>query len=165
MHQQDQQAMHDALEQAGIAPMLSVGDVARRSGVAVSTLHFYESKGLIASSRTDGNQRRYAREVLRRIAFIRVAQRVGIGLAEIEAALSALPLGAAPSRADWERLSAGWRAELDERMAQLKKLRDTLDDCIGCGCLSIDRCRLRNPLDKLAAQGPGPQRLLVKPRR
>jgi len=151
-----------ALEQAGIAPMLSVGDVARRSGVAVSTLHFYESKGLITSTRTDGNQRRYPREVLRRIAFIRVAQRVGIGLAEIDAALATLPATAAPSRSDWERLSAGWRAELDERMAQLRKLRDTLDDCIGCGCLSIDRCRLRNPLDKLAAQGAGPRRLLVK---
>jgi len=150
------------LEQAGIAMTLSVGDVAQRSGVAVSTLHFYESKGLISSTRTDGNQRRYAREVLRRIAFIRVAQRVGIGLAEIEAALATLPANVAPNRADWERLSAGWRAELDERMAQLKKLRDTLDDCIGCGCLSIDRCRLRNPYDKLAGQGAGPQRLLVK---
>ncbi|WP_051516751.1 redox-sensitive transcriptional activator SoxR [Herbaspirillum sp. RV1423] len=151
-----------SLEQAGIAPMLSVGEVARRSGVAVSTLHFYESKGLISSTRTGGNQRRYAREVLRRIAFIRVAQRVGIALGEIEAALATLPSTAAPTRADWERLSAGWRAELDERMAQLKKLRDTLDDCIGCGCLSLDRCRLRNPLDKLAVQGAGPQRLLVR---
>lgn len=150
------------LEQAGIATMLSVGDVARRSGVAVSTLHFYEAKGLISSTRTDGNQRRYTREVLRRVAFIRVAQRVGIGLSEIETALASLPATAAPGRGDWERLSRNWRSELDERMAQLKKLRDMLDDCIGCGCLSIDRCRLRNPLDKLASQGAGPQRLLIK---
>lgn len=151
-----------ALESAGIAPTLSVGEVARRSGVAVSTLHFYETKGLISSSRSEGNQRRYAREVLRRVAFIRVAQRVGIGLAEIATALAALPPKAAPSRADWTRLSANWRGELDERIAQLKKLRDTLDDCIGCGCLSIDRCRLRNPHDQLGDEGSGPQRLLVK---
>jgi MerR family redox-sensitive transcriptional activator SoxR len=150
------------LEQAGISPTLTVGEVARRSGVAVSTLHFYETKGLISSARSAGNQRRYAREVLRRVAFIRVAQRVGIALADIEAALATLPVSAAPTRADWARLSAGWRAELDERMAQLKKLRDTLDDCIGCGCLSIDRCKLRNPLDTLAENGPGPQRLWVQ---
>jgi MerR family redox-sensitive transcriptional activator SoxR len=154
--------MSNTLEQAGIAPVLSVGEVARRSGVTVSTLHFYESQGLIASTRTAGNQRRYARETLRRVAFIRVSQRVGIALADIAAALSSLPAHAAPNRADWARLSANWRADLDDRMAQLKKLRDTLDDCIGCGCLSIDRCRLRNPLDKLGAEGQGPQRLLVK---
>lgn len=153
--------MKTTLEQAGIFPTLSVGEVARRSGVPVSTLHFYETKGLISSSRTQGNQRRYARDVLRRVAFIRVAQRVGIALSDIEAALATLPATAAPGREDWERLSSAWRADLDERMDQLKKLRDTLDDCIGCGCLSIDRCRLRNPFDKLAAKGPGPQRLWV----
>lgn len=153
--------MKISLEQAGISPTLTVGEVARRSGVAVSTLHFYEAKGLISSARSQGNQRRYARAVLRRVAFIRVAQRVGIGLAEIEVALATLPVASAPSRADWARLSAAWRAELDERMAQLKKLRDTLDDCIGCGCLSIDRCKLRNPLDTLSENGPGPQRLWV----
>jgi MerR family redox-sensitive transcriptional activator SoxR len=140
---------------------LSVGEVAQRSGVPVSTLHFYESKGLITSHRAPSNHRRYARDVLRRVAFIRVAQRVGIALADISDALATLPTSAAPSRADWARLSAGWRAELDERMAQLKKLRDTLDDCIGCGCLSIDRCRLRNPGDKLASKGPGARRLVV----
>ena len=145
-----------------IAPTLTIGEVARRSGVPVSTLHFYEAKGLIASQRSGGNHRRYARAVLRRVAFIRVAQRVGIPLADIGQALASLPSAAAPSRADWTRLSAAWRAELDERMAQLEKLRDTLDDCIGCGCLSIDRCRLRNPHDQLAAQGPGAQRLLVR---
>jgi MerR family redox-sensitive transcriptional activator SoxR len=153
--------MKNSLEQTDIPLTLSVGEVARRSGVAVSTLHFYETRGLITSSRTQGNQRRYKRDVLRRVAFIRVAQRVGIALADIEAALSTLPTAAAPNRADWTRLSATWRSELDERIAQLKKLRDTLDDCIGCGCLSIDRCRLRNPLDELASNGPGPQRLLV----
>ncbi|WP_066702735.1 redox-sensitive transcriptional activator SoxR [Curvibacter delicatus] len=153
--------MKTTLEQAGIFPTLSVGEVARRSGVPVSTLHFYETKGLISSSRTQGNQRRYARDVLRRVAFIRVAQRVGIALSDIEAALATLPTAAAPGREDWQRLSTAWRADLDERMAQLKKLRDTLDDCIGCGCLSIDRCRLRNPLDKLATKGPGPQRLWI----
>ena len=146
----------------GMAPTLSVGEVAQRSGVAVSALHFYESKGLIASERTESNHRRYARAVLRRVAFIRVAQRVGIPLADIAQALQTLPADEAPSRADWARLSANWRAELDERMAQLKKLRDQLDDCIGCGCLSIDRCRLRNPHDALAAQGPGAQRLRVR---
>ena len=154
-----------SLEQAGISPVLSVGEVARRSGVAVSTLHFYEAQGLIRSARSPGNQRRYARDVLRRVAFIRVAQRVGISLADIAAALASLPLDAAPSRADWARLSASWRTELNTRITQLEKLRDTLDDCIGCGCLSIDRCRLRNPLDELAAHGPGPHRIWVEPRR
>lgn len=146
----------------GLSPTLSVGEVAQRSGVPVSTLHFYEAKGLICSERAPSNHRRYARDVLRRVAFIRVAQRVGIALADISEALATLPASEAPSRADWARLSAGWRAELDERMAQLKKLRDTLDDCIGCGCLSIDRCRLRNPADRLATKGPGAQRLMVK---
>jgi len=157
--------MKMSLEQAGVPATLSVGEVASRSGVAVSTLHFYEAQGLIASRRTQGNQRRYARDVLRRVAFIRVAQRVGIALADIGTALATLPVAEAPSRTDWARLSRHWRADLDERIAQLQKLRDTLDDCIGCGCLSIDRCRLRNPLDELAAIGPGPQRLMVMPRR
>jgi MerR family redox-sensitive transcriptional activator SoxR len=144
-----------------MAEMLGIGEVARRSGVAVSTLHFYESKGLIGSVRSAGNQRRYPRDVLRRIAFIRVAQRVGISLADIAAALANLPAGRTPHRADWARLSLAWRADLDERIAQLKKLRDALDDCVGCGCLSIDRCRLRNPMDALSVQGPGARRLLV----
>ena len=154
--------MNDALQKAGIPPTLTVGEVARRSGVTVSTLHFYEAQGLIDSTRTAGNQRRYPRTVLRRVAFVRVAQRVGISLADIGTALATLPVSAAPSREDWARLSASWRTELDERMAQLQKLRDTLDDCIGCGCLSIDRCKLRNPLDRLGAEGQGPQRLLVR---
>lgn len=148
---------------SGLPATLGVGDVARRSGVSVSALHFYERKQLIRSQRSAGNQRRYTRDVLRRIAFIRVAQRVGISLAEIAAALATLPEGSVPDRGDWARLSAAWRAGLDERIAQLEKLRDTLDDCIGCGCLSIDRCRLRNPGDRLGEQGAGPRRLWVGP--
>jgi MerR family transcriptional regulator, redox-sensitive transcriptional activator SoxR len=154
--------MTSSLQAAGFAPLLSVGEVASRSGVAVSTLHFYEAKGLIASERSAGNQRRYPRDTLRRVAFIRVAQRVGISLADISAALATLPAGRTPDRADWARLSRSWHADLDQRIAQLKKLRDTLDDCIGCGCLSIDRCRLRNPLDTLATQGPGARRLQLE---
>lgn len=150
-----------ALHQAGIKPMLSVGELARRSGVAVSTLHFYEREGLIESVRTSGNQRRYARGVLRRVALIRVAQHVGISLADIAAALATLPPGGAPTRADWQRFSAQWRADLDARIAQLKRLRDMLDDCIGCGCLSMEGCGLRNPADRLAQQGAGPRRLLT----
>ena len=154
--------MQTPSERAGIAPLLSIGQVAERSGVTVSTLHFYEAKGLIASTRTQGNQRRYPRDVLRRVAFVRVAQRVGIALSDIAAALASLPAGSAPDRQAWSRLSKAWRADLNERIAQLEKLRDTLDDCIGCGCLSIDRCRLRNPFDRLAAEGPGARRLLVR---
>jgi MerR family transcriptional regulator, redox-sensitive transcriptional activator SoxR len=153
--------MATALERAGIPSTLSVGEVARRSAVPVSTLHFYETKGLISSQRSAGNQRRYARDVLRRVAFIRVAQRVGISLADIEAALAGLPQHVAPSRSDWARLSARWRQRLDAQIEQLERLRDTLDDCIGCGCLSIDRCKLRNPLDTLSIEGPGPRRLWV----
>jgi MerR family transcriptional regulator, redox-sensitive transcriptional activator SoxR len=150
-----------ALAQAGLPSMLSVGELARRSGVAVSTLHFYERRGMIRSVRTAGNQRRYAREVLRRVALIRVAQRVGISLTDIDKALASLPPDAIPTRADWQRLSEDWRADLDDRIAQLKRLRDTLDDCIGCGCLSIEKCRLRNPKDRLGEHASGPQRLLT----
>jgi MerR family transcriptional regulator, redox-sensitive transcriptional activator SoxR len=142
---------------------LTVGDVARRSGVAVSALHFYEAKGLIKSQRTAGNQRRYTRDVLRRVAVIRTAQRVGISLEQIAAALATLPQRQAPTRADWSRLSRLWRDDLNRRIAQLEKLRDTLDDCIGCGCLSLQRCALRNPGDTLARAGPGAHRLQIKP--
>jgi MerR family redox-sensitive transcriptional activator SoxR len=134
---------------------LSVGELARRSGVAVSALHFYEAKGLIASNRNAGNQRRYPRETLRRVAVIKVAQRVGIPLAEIAAALSELPQGRNPTAADWAGLSARWREDLDQRIAKLQMLRDQLDGCIGCGCLSLEACPLRNPGDQLAAEGPG----------
>lgn len=134
---------------------LSVGELARRSGVAVSTLHFYEAKGLIGSSRNAGNQRRYSREVLRRVAVIKVAQRVGIPLAEIAEALESLPQRRNPTAADWAALSARWREGLDQRIEKLLMLRDQLDGCIGCGCLSLEACPLRNPGDQLAAEGPG----------
>jgi MerR family transcriptional regulator, redox-sensitive transcriptional activator SoxR len=140
---------------------LTVGQLSARAGVAVSALHFYESRGLIRSRRTSGNQRRYARDTLRRIAFIRVAQRVGIPLSTIAAALASLPESRTPTAADWAELSAGWRAELDLRIARLTQLRDDFTDCIGCGCLSLDRCHLANPSDRYAARGPGPGRLAL----
>ncbi|MCB5169735.1 redox-sensitive transcriptional activator SoxR [Streptomyces bambusae] len=126
---------------------LTVGQVAARSGAAVSALHFYESKGLISSRRTSGNQRRYSRDTLRRVAFIRAAQRVGIPLATIGEALAKLPEGRTPNREDWAVLSEDWQAELDGRIARLVRLRDHLADCIGCGCLSLKNCVLSNPDD------------------
>jgi MerR family redox-sensitive transcriptional activator SoxR len=147
------------IDPADIGRHLSVGEVARRSGVAVSALHFYEAKGLIRSVRSAGLQRRYGRDVLRRVAVIKVAQRIGIPLASIAAALASLPEGRTPTAADWAQLSSVWRKELDERIAQLTRLRDQLDTCIGCGCLSIEACRLRNPLDELSDRGSGPQLL------
>lgn len=142
------------------ARALSVGEVARRSGVAVSTVHFYEAKGLIEGWRSAGNQRRYGREVLRRIAVIRVAQQTGIPLVRIRESLATLPQGRTPNVADWASLSAGWRSELDSRIDQLTRLRDRLDGCIGCGCLSLRKCPLRNPDDVLAKRGPGPRYLI-----
>jgi MerR family redox-sensitive transcriptional activator SoxR len=147
------------LDPADIGKTLTVGQLAERSGVAVSALHFYESKGLIHSHRNAGNQRRYAREVLRRVAIIKVAQRVGVPLAAIGEALEALPEGRTPTVADWTRLSARWYADLTARIEQLTRLRDQLDGCIGCGCLSVSACPLRNPLDELSERGPGPQLL------
>jgi MerR family transcriptional regulator, redox-sensitive transcriptional activator SoxR len=140
---------------------LTVGEVAARSGIAVSALHFYETKGLIRSHRTKGNQRRYDRDILRRVAVIRVGQDAGISLAEIAAALASLPDERTPTREDWQRLSLGWANKLDHRIARLQQLRDGLTDCIGCGCLSIDRCPMRNRDDRLASEGPGPRRLLA----
>jgi MerR family transcriptional regulator, redox-sensitive transcriptional activator SoxR len=141
-------------------PELTVGQLAERSGVAVSTLHFYEAKGLLHSRRTAGNQRRYARDALRRVAFIRAAQRVGIPLRAIRDALAQLPEERTPTPRDWARLSAAWRAELDARIAQLLQLRNNLTQCIGCGCLSLGHCALANPGDVLGNEGPGPRRLL-----
>ena len=135
--------------------ILSVGEVARRSGVAVSTLHFYEAKGLIRSWRNSGGQRRFPRDVLRRVSVIKAAQRIGVPLAEIARALSELPEARTPTAADWRKLSDRWRAELDERISKLTKLRDHLDGCIGCGCLSLETCPLRNPEDIAAQRGPG----------
>ena len=138
---------------------LGVGEAARRAGVAVSALHFYERKGLIRSLRTSGNQRRYASDVLRRIAVIRVAQRVGIPLEAVRRAFAALPDERTPTRDEWAAMSESWRAELEGRIAQLTGLKDRLTECIGCGCLSIAACALANPGDSLAAEGGGPRRL------
>lgn len=146
-------------KKANVCMELTVGEVAARAGVAVSTLHFYESKGLIHSWRNAGNQRRYPREVLRRVAIIKVAQRTGIPLAEIREALSSLPEGRTPTAADWRKLSARWKADLDDRIERLTRLRDHMDGCIGCGCLSLKVCPLRNPLDELSEEGPGPRLL------
>jgi MerR family redox-sensitive transcriptional activator SoxR len=136
-------------------PELTPGDMAHRSGVAVSALHFYEREGLITSRRTSGNQRRYTRDTIRRVAFIRMSQRLGIPLARIRDALGTLPANRVPTSKDWARLSAGWRTDLDERILHLERLRDNLAGCIGCGCLSLKVCALANPGDVLAAQGPG----------
>ena len=136
---------------------LTVGEVAARSGIRVSAVHFYEAKGLIHAARSSGNQRRFAREVLRRIAVIKVAQRAGIPLATIKQAMSRLPPHRAPDRQDWEQLSAVWRDELDSRILRLTRLRDQMTLCIGCGCLSTIHCPLRNPGDALGEEGPGPR--------
>lgn len=145
---------------SGHAKELTIGELAERSGVAPSALRFYEKEGLIHSRRTTGNQRRYGRDTLRRVAFVRISQRVGIPLAAIREALALLPDERTPNREDWARLSRSWHDDLDTRIRQLERLRDSLTDCIGCGCLSIDRCGLANPLDELSGQGAGPRRLL-----
>jgi MerR family redox-sensitive transcriptional activator SoxR len=139
---------------------LTVGQLSARSGVAVSALHFYEAEGLISARRTTGNQRRYPRHMLRRVAFIRASQRVGIPLRTIKEALDRLPGNRTPTRKDWARLSAAWRRDLDDRIGQLERLRDRLTGCIGCGCLSIDLCLLTNPDDVLGEEGTGARKLL-----
>lgn len=136
---------------------LSVGEVARRAGVSVATLHFYESKGLISSTRNAGNQRRYPRHILRLISIIKVAQHIGLSLADIKQALDQLPQNKMAGKEDWERLSRQWKEQLDERIDWLLLLRDQMTSCIGCGCLSLADCPLRNPGDKLCTQGAGPQ--------
>jgi MerR family redox-sensitive transcriptional activator SoxR len=143
----------------GIHIELSVGELAERSGVAVSALHFYETKGLIQSWRSPGNQRRYKRETLRRVAVIKAAQRLGIPLNTIREALDSLPQNRVPTASDWRKLSARWKADLDDHIARLTHLRDQLDGCIGCGCLTLKECPLRNPLDELSKEGPGPRLL------
>jgi MerR family redox-sensitive transcriptional activator SoxR len=142
---------------------LAIGDFAARSGVAPSALRYYEKEGLIRSARTGGNQRRYLRSELRRVAFIKIAQQVGVSLEEIREALAALPENRTPTKADWARLSARWRRKLDDRIALMERLRDQLTGCIGCGCLSLERCTLINPADRLAAGGAGPRNLLDPP--
>ncbi|MDE0048804.1 MAG: redox-sensitive transcriptional activator SoxR [Rhodospirillales bacterium] len=139
---------------------LSIGDVARRTGLATSALRFYEEKALIESIRTPGNQRCYTRDVIRRVSFIRAAQRVGLSLEEIRAVLDDLPAGRTPTREDWDRLARRWTPWLDERIAALERLRDKLSSCIGCGCLSLDTCALYNPDDAAGRLGPGPRYLL-----
>ena len=139
---------------------LSIGEVAARCGVAPSALRFYEQEGLVSSTRSAGNQRRFAREVIRRVSFIRAAQRVGLTLDEIGAALDGLPAGRTPTRADWTEMSARWRPWLNTRIAALTALRDQLDTCIGCGCLSLETCALYNPDDGAARLGAGPRYLL-----
>ncbi|WP_213451163.1 redox-sensitive transcriptional activator SoxR [Rhizomonospora bruguierae] len=140
---------------------LTIGELAARSGVARSALRYYEHLGLIRSRRTSGNQRRYPRAELRRVAFIRIAQQVGVSLEEIRVALDDLPEGRTPTVADWARLSRHWRHRLDEQIALMQRLRDNLTSCIGCGCLSLASCSLNNRDDRLAVEGPGPRRLLA----
>ena len=135
--------------------LLSVGEVADRSGFAASAIRFYESEGLISAARTAGGQRRFERNTLRRLAFIRAARNVGLSLDEVAAALAKLPDGRNPTRADWSQLSKDWRARLDDQIAGLMALRDDLDSCIGCGCLSLKRCAIYNPSDSAAGSGPG----------
>lgn len=142
---------------------LAIGELSARSGVPHSTLRFYETAGLISAERTTGNQRRYPRATLRRLAMIRAAQRVGLSLQQIRAALDTLPAGKTPTRADWRRLSNSWQAELDARIAGLHRLREQLTSCIGCGCLSLRTCALSNPDDVLAARGAGVTGLLPAP--
>ncbi len=134
---------------------MTIGEVAGRSGVAPSALRWYEQQGLLAATRTPGGARRYPRSALRRLSFIRAAQNVGLSLAEIRSALATLPEGRTPTARDWARLSAGWRDRLDEQIAALTQLRDGLDSCIGCGCLSLKRCAMSNPDDRAAQYGPG----------
>ncbi len=143
--------------------LLTVGEVSERSGVPVSTLHFWEDKGLLRSHRSAGNQRRYERGILRRVAVIRVAQRAGIPLARIRSTFDTLPEGRAPDHADWQAFSTLWRNDLEQRIADLSRLRDQIDQCIGCGCLSLADCPLRNPDDALAEQGPGAHLLTGQP--
>lgn len=135
--------------------LLTVGEVAARSGFAASALRFYEREGLIRATRTAGGQRRFERNVLRRLAFIRAASNVGLSLDEVRAALATLPSARTPTRADWTRLSRAWRDRLDDQIRALEALRNGLDSCIGCGCLSLQRCQISNPADLAAGQGPG----------
>jgi MerR family redox-sensitive transcriptional activator SoxR len=147
-----------------VAELLTIGEVSRRSGVAASALRFYEQRGLIASERAGSGHRRYPRPVLRRIAFIVFAQRVGLTLEEIGAELAKLPPDRVPTRRDWSRLSRTWASRIDCQVAELERLKAGLTECIGCGCLSLDRCRLANPGDRVAHLGPGPRYWLGDPR-
>ncbi len=145
--------------------LLTIGEVSARSGLAPSALRYYESLALITSTRTSGDRRRYKRAVLRRIAVIRAAQQVGLSLDQVRAAFAGIPLDVAPSKHDWTRMSAAWRPLLDQKITDLQQVRENLNSCIGCGCLSMTQCRLYNPQDTLASTGPGPRRLFPEPQR
>jgi MerR family transcriptional regulator, redox-sensitive transcriptional activator SoxR len=147
-----------------VSELLTISDVSRRSGVASSALRFYEERGLISSERAGSGHRRYRRPVLRRAAFIVFAQRIGLTLNEIGAELAKLPENRVPTRSDWAKLSGGWTNRIDERIAELERLKAGLTDCIGCGCLSLGRCQLANPGDRAAARGPGPRYWIGDPR-
>ena len=144
--------------------LLTIGEVSKRSGVRASALRYYDDLGLISSERAGSGHRRYPRSVLRRIAFIVFAQRIGLSLDEIGEELEELPPDRAPGRRDWSRLSSTWTARIDERIAELERLRGSLTECIGCGCLSLDKCKLANPGDRIASRGPGPRYWLGDPR-
>jgi MerR family transcriptional regulator, redox-sensitive transcriptional activator SoxR len=143
-----------------IKGVLTIGELSERTGVAPSALRFYEDNGLICSQRSSGGQRRYHREMIRRVSFVRIAQQVGLSLAEIRECMASLPDGRTPDRHDWEQVASTWRPRLDHQIALLERLRDRLGLCIGCGCLSLDLCPLANPWDCLAAEGSGPRLLL-----
>ena len=140
--------------------LLPIGDLARRTGLAVSAIRFYEDKGLVQALRTGGNQRRFLRSDIRRLSFILIAQKVGLGLAEIEAELAKLPQGRTPTLSDWQKINRTMKQELDKRIALLRRTRLKLEECLGCGCLSLDRCRLYNREDRAGAAGPGPRYVL-----
>ncbi len=146
------------------AELLSVGEVSRRTGVAASALHFYEAQGLISSTRTQGNQRRYARHMLRRISLIQVAKRLGIPLSSVHQVFATLPLDRKPTQREWERIARAWSSELTERRREIERLQQELTGCIGCGCISMTRCQLLNPNDTLGRQGPGARRLDPAPK-
>ena len=142
------------------AEQLTIGELSDRTGVAQSALRFYEAEGLIHATRSDGGQRRYSRETIRRVSFVRVAKEVGLTLEEIGEALASLPDHRTPNKRDWEQLSSAWRPRIDHQIGVLERLRDRLTGCIGCGCLSLQACRLLNPGDEVAARGPGPRFVL-----
>jgi MerR family redox-sensitive transcriptional activator SoxR len=144
----------------GVESELTIGALSERTGVSSSALRFYESEAIIHASRSSGRQRRYARETVRRVSFVRVAQQVGLSLDEIRSALASLPDNRTPNQKDWERLSKSWRPKIEHQIAMLERLRDRLDGCIGCGCLSLRVCRLVNPDDQAAKRGPGPRYIL-----
>lgn len=141
--------------------LLSIGEIARRTGLSVSAIRFYEEQGLIEPVRSGGNQRRFLRSDIRRLSFILIAQKLGLALGEIKAQLATLPQGRTPNARDWEAISRAIRATLDDRIEELTRTRDRLDGCIGCGCLSLENCAIWNPQDQLAAQGPGPRKLIA----